>query len=502
MKRTGVAFCFVILLSFIISCRINLPIVEMTRARLTITQAYEVKADKYALELLQEAEQHLYSSHDFGIKDDIDDSKKEAELSFKCATDAINKALPLLAGDTLESAKSIHAEADKLNAEKFAAEEFTKSGTLISESAASLESKAYRESYKGSQEAITSDTAAKEKSLQQIPTIQQTMNDLTKERDQLLASPDKAAGLDDLNKAGESLTRAGTALTAQELKTACSENDQATQLITAARNKIAKVSSKDKIASIRREIQTLKSERGAEFAGDDITVAESSVNEAESLIEQDRASDSLMKMKDAEDALGRARGRTTKGIATEKIQSAESLLEKTKGKDEARGREDKITEASSLIDEGKQLLQSESYEGSIAKSDEAINVLNSLSITREIDSGKGSTIEINDGVAANTYTVIYNKRRPDCLWRIAERMYHNARLWPLIYVANKTIIRDPDLIFPGQRFQIPPIPKQKSMAEQQEKETQSVQQIEEQAADSTNIEKEPAKEEAGVIEKE
>lgn len=501
MKRSSVVILFMILLSFIISCRINLPIAEMTRARLSITQAYEVKADKYAPELLQEAEQHLYSSHDFGIKDNIDDSKKEAELSFKCATDAINKALPLLAGDTLENAKSQYAEADKLNGEKFSPDEYTRAGTLIDESTANLESKAYRESYKASQEAISAATDAKEKSLQQIPAIQQTMNDLSKEREQLLASPEKNEGIDELNRAGESLTRAGTALDAQELKTACTENDQAAQLISTARNKILKVSSKEQFASLRRDIQTLKSERGAEFANDDITIAESSLNEAESLMEQNRTEDSLVKMKESQDALVRARGRTTKGIATEKIQSAEALFEKTKSRDEARGHEDKITEASSLIDEGRQLLQSESYEESIAKSDEAINVLNALSISREIDYGKDSTTDIHGNSIANTYTVIYNKRRPDCLWRIAERMYKNARLWPLIYMANRTIIRDPDLIFPGQRFQIPPIPKQKAM-EEQEKETQSVQQIEGQATDTTGIDKEPDKGEAGVTEKE
>ena len=31
------------------------------------------------------------------------------------------------------------------------------------------------------------------------------------------------------------------------------------------------------------------------------------------------------------------------------------------------------------------------------------------------------------------------------------------RMWPVIYMANKDKIKDPDLIFPGQKLQIPAI---------------------------------------------
>jgi len=37
-------------------------------------------------------------------------------------------------------------------------------------------------------------------------------------------------------------------------------------------------------------------------------------------------------------------------------------------------------------------------------------------------------------------------------------------MWPLIYVANKDIIRDPDLIFPGQKLKIPEIPEPRKSA--------------------------------------
>ena len=45
----------------------------------------------------------------------------------------------------------------------------------------------------------------------------------------------------------------------------------------------------------------------------------------------------------------------------------------------------------------------------------------------------------------------------ECLWRIASypEVYNNAAKWPLIYRANKDKIKNPDLIYPNQIFEIP-----------------------------------------------
>jgi len=49
------------------------------------------------------------------------------------------------------------------------------------------------------------------------------------------------------------------------------------------------------------------------------------------------------------------------------------------------------------------------------------------------------------------YTVV----KGDCLWRIAQRYYGKGSLWPRIYDANRSLIKKPDLIYPGQVFVIP-----------------------------------------------
>ncbi|MDP8269473.1 MAG: LysM peptidoglycan-binding domain-containing protein [Candidatus Tenebribacter davisii] len=45
----------------------------------------------------------------------------------------------------------------------------------------------------------------------------------------------------------------------------------------------------------------------------------------------------------------------------------------------------------------------------------------------------------------------------ECLWKIAgyQEVYGNAAKWPLIFRANKDQIKDPDLIYPNQIFEIP-----------------------------------------------
>jgi nucleoid-associated protein YgaU len=43
----------------------------------------------------------------------------------------------------------------------------------------------------------------------------------------------------------------------------------------------------------------------------------------------------------------------------------------------------------------------------------------------------------------------------DTLWGIAERAYGNGARYTEIFEANREVIEDPDLIFPGQKLRIP-----------------------------------------------
>ncbi|CAD7845619.1 hypothetical protein S1OALGB6SA_1242 [Olavius algarvensis spirochete endosymbiont] len=61
-------------------------------------------------------------------------------------------------------------------------------------------------------------------------------------------------------------------------------------------------------------------------------------------------------------------------------------------------------------------------------------------------------------LVSRTYTVVYREVATDCLWRIAERVeiFDNPFMWPKIWRANRKIIQNPDLVYPGQVLIIPP----------------------------------------------
>ena len=54
---------------------------------------------------------------------------------------------------------------------------------------------------------------------------------------------------------------------------------------------------------------------------------------------------------------------------------------------------------------------------------------------------------------AQFYTVVSG----DSLSKIAKEFYGNAMKYPVIFEANKPMLKDPDLIYPGQVLRIPPI---------------------------------------------
>jgi nucleoid-associated protein YgaU len=53
--------------------------------------------------------------------------------------------------------------------------------------------------------------------------------------------------------------------------------------------------------------------------------------------------------------------------------------------------------------------------------------------------------------SARTYTVVSG----DSLSKIAKREYGDANKWRTIYEANRELIKDPDMIYPGQELKVP-----------------------------------------------
>lgn len=71
---------------------------------------------------------------------------------------------------------------------------------------------------------------------------------------------------------------------------------------------------------------------------------------------------------------------------------------------------------------------------------------------------EASEIKVADtGEEAGASTVLHEVKKGDNLWKIAEKHYGNGSKYPEIFEANKPMLKDPDLIYPGQMLRIPPL---------------------------------------------
>jgi len=58
---------------------------------------------------------------------------------------------------------------------------------------------------------------------------------------------------------------------------------------------------------------------------------------------------------------------------------------------------------------------------------------------------------------AEEETEFYTVKSGDSLWKIAQKFYGNGNKYQRIFEANKEVIKNPDLIYPGQTLRLPKI---------------------------------------------
>lgn len=68
----------------------------------------------------------------------------------------------------------------------------------------------------------------------------------------------------------------------------------------------------------------------------------------------------------------------------------------------------------------------------------------------DVQGGASSTEE-----TARIDEKMYTIEKGDTLWKIAQRFLGDGAKWKLIHAANADVIRNPDLIHPGQVIRIP-----------------------------------------------
>ena len=412
VRRTAILASILLPVVVTVSCRLDVPIREMTRAKTAIGRAVEVKAEKYAPEELKLAEASLLKSHEYVAADDTKKAAEEALRSIEQSEAAIAKSLPLLAAESMENARKEYAEAEALYAEKLAPEEFAAAGESLKLAEARMAEQAHWDSHLASLESARQSSAAKTRALAGLPGL------------------------------------------------------------------------RSEIDRIRTESEELKKSRGTEFAPEELAALDDKLAKSDEAIGRNSIKEAAGALAGSDELLAAASAKTYEALAKENLAAAEAALARGKDAGQAEEYTTEIQSAEALIAESRTHLDNKAFQNSIEKSGEAIAILNAMAIAIEkraeeerLAAGEGKDEAISktpptvDDEAeyiqpsVKEYVVKFNPKKRDCLWRISLYVYRDARLWPLIYVANRDKIKDPDLIFPGQKFVIPPVPRKRAEKE-------------------------------------
>lgn len=226
----------------------------------------------------------------------------------------------------------------------------------------------------------------------------------------------------------------------------------------------------NQIAALKDKLQEHKLANGQNYAPNELATAESSLKVAESGLAKDQFKTTVDNISKAEQALKIADEKGKKYLVLKKIEAAVTTFNDViKNKDMVKKYPQDLKEISSTIKASKTAYNGNDLNTADTKAEEALTMLDSLQLAyqKSLDAEPQEEEvaveeeEVPEEPATDAegfpkeYTVILNKADRDCLWKIAKKFYNKATLWPLIYSANKDQIKDPDLIFPGQTFQIP-----------------------------------------------
>ena len=103
------------------------------------------------------------------------------------------------------------------------------------------------------------------------------------------------------------------------------------------------------------------------------------------------------------------------------------------------------------IDGDKAIIKGEVADQSIFEK-AVIAVGNTLGVS-QVEASEVTVAEADDGTPKEV--VLHEVQKGDTLWAIATKHYGNGSKYNAIFEANQPMLKDPDLIYPGQMLRIP-----------------------------------------------
>ncbi|MDD5065879.1 MAG: DUF4398 domain-containing protein [bacterium] len=198
--------------------------------------------------------------------------------------------------------------------------------------------------------------------------------------------------------------------------------------------------------------------------------------------------------------------------ANNKIEQAKTMIGQAESMEADKWAPDELANAKTSLLSAQNSFEQKSFSQAVTYADEAINYaqsclnkidehkkaleaeqLKKLTEHPDVKQGRNLLDESGEFKIKTSYTVRYIPERRDCLWRIAEYdyIYNNPWKWPVIYKANKNRIKDPDLIYPGQKFSIPELDDKGNpiLLEKEKVRIQEIKEIKEQTSGKEDSEK-------------
>ncbi|MCE9596888.1 MAG: hypothetical protein K8S54_02885 [Spirochaetia bacterium] len=398
--------------STVVYCSKPVPVQELSQARNEIALAEEEQAKDFSATNFENARQSLLGAHAQLSGEAYDQSKVKAVEAFTNARSARLEAAPKYAEKTRSTAEQSVAKAEDAYAEELAKDDYAAAKKLYSEG----------------NEALTGAKAA---------------------------SGD--AVLDSYR----------TAYRKYEASAAASEKARTTALAQKG----------DLLQSLNGVQSVLdKAERyGAkQYATQEFESAQALMTGARSDFEGSKLKAGAMKMKQAEEQAGLALSKSVsqyaakkKDEATTAVTGAEKNVEGLPaGKDETKTLRDYAAAAREALNSSVTNYGNQKFEDSIKDSEEAIRL---AAIIREQSLAARDKYNNREAVVPDTtgltnlpagwqlYTV--KKLKPEeCLSCISKKktVYDNLHLWKRIFEANTDVIKNPNLIYPGQQLFVPP----------------------------------------------
>lgn len=229
------------------------------------------------------------------------------------------------------------------------------------------------------------------------------------------------------------------------------------------------------LANAKQEFQLATDEGAKQYAPQQYTSAEEALNQANQLMEQGKYKQAREQAMKAQQLARDARVSAVNGknaasqsakdsydLAVNAVNAANEAYADTFAKDQMLDARATLQKAKEAYDAGDFNTAKQLAEAALAKAQQAEAAAKQARTKTDQGVAQQAAVGVRDsGATPRPYPMNHVVIKGESLWWIAEykQIYNDPFQWPLIYKANRSQIKDPDLIFPDQNFTIPRSPE-------------------------------------------